>query len=291
MSEYWKSTPRYWCKFCEVFVRDTGIERRNHEASGKHQGAIQRSLRQVHKIKQNQERDQQRAKNELNRLNNLVGTDAVVKKTADPVRAPAQRINVPRVPGPAPAVGDAASQRRAVAEQWSAMGIALPKELQEEATGTGAWQTVSERVVRTKQSPETTDDTTPAPLIRGVHKRKMEDDGEDDNINGEHLQHNARKAWGSKFKSYGDSNATTSQDADEDLNILLSGVGKSTDVKSESAATTMTTANASEDMVSQAVKVEHTPTTADDLDVKQEDDGSAVTAPPVVTFKKRKWKR
>ena len=49
MSEYWKSTPKYWCKHCGIYVRDTKLERTNHEATGKHQGALKRFLRDLHR--------------------------------------------------------------------------------------------------------------------------------------------------------------------------------------------------------------------------------------------------
>ncbi|EEH40778.2 U1 zinc finger domain-containing protein [Paracoccidioides lutzii Pb01] len=45
MAEYWKSTPKYWCKHCKIYVRDTSFERTQHEATGKHQGNLTRFLR------------------------------------------------------------------------------------------------------------------------------------------------------------------------------------------------------------------------------------------------------
>src|ERR1700712_2474938 len=72
MSEYWKSTPSYWCKFCAIYVRDSGLERKNHEASAKHQNSIQRNLRELQKGKQREDRDKQRAVDEVARLNGLV---------------------------------------------------------------------------------------------------------------------------------------------------------------------------------------------------------------------------
>ena len=36
MSEYWKSTGKYWCKYCSVFVTDNKICRKKHEESDKH---------------------------------------------------------------------------------------------------------------------------------------------------------------------------------------------------------------------------------------------------------------
>src|ERR1700743_2697962 len=105
MSEYWKSTvsphilptyqafkprtnvysfqqPKYWCKFCKVYVRDTKLERSQHEATGRHQGAIQKSLRDLHKGQEREQREAQRAKDEVARLNGMVGGSAASKSSS-----------------------------------------------------------------------------------------------------------------------------------------------------------------------------------------------------------------
>ncbi|PHH60763.1 hypothetical protein CDD82_2238 [Ophiocordyceps australis] len=75
MSEYWKSTPKYWCKHCSCYVRDTKLERQNHEATARHQGAIKRSLRELHRTHEREERDKERARREIARLNGVVSKD------------------------------------------------------------------------------------------------------------------------------------------------------------------------------------------------------------------------
>ena len=72
MSEYWKSTPKYWCKHCSTFVRDTKLERANHDATAKHQNAVNRALRDLHRNHEREERDKERAKREVDRLNGVV---------------------------------------------------------------------------------------------------------------------------------------------------------------------------------------------------------------------------
>lgn len=71
MSEYWKSAPKYWCKHCKTYVRDTKLERQNHESTGKHQGAIKRFLRDLHRGHEREDREKQRAKDEVARLNSV----------------------------------------------------------------------------------------------------------------------------------------------------------------------------------------------------------------------------
>jgi hypothetical protein len=64
--------PKYWCKFCVTFVKDTKFERQQHEATGRHQGNIQRSLRGLHREQETEQRNKARAQAEVARLNGLV---------------------------------------------------------------------------------------------------------------------------------------------------------------------------------------------------------------------------
>ena len=68
--------PKYWCKYCEVYVKDTKFERAQHEATGRHQGNIQRSLKTLHRKQENEQRDKARAQAEVARLNGLVGSSS-----------------------------------------------------------------------------------------------------------------------------------------------------------------------------------------------------------------------
>ncbi|KAJ4301833.1 hypothetical protein N0V90_003929 [Kalmusia sp. IMI 367209] len=72
MAEYWKSTPKYWCKFCRDYIKDTKFERQQHEATGRHQSNIQRSLKGLHREQAATERQKQRAKDEVARLNGRI---------------------------------------------------------------------------------------------------------------------------------------------------------------------------------------------------------------------------
>ncbi|RMZ78709.1 hypothetical protein DV737_g3753, partial [Chaetothyriales sp. CBS 132003] len=64
MSEYWKSTPKYWCKHCSTYVRDTPFERRQHESTAKHQNSLKRFLRDIQNSHERGERDKEKAKAE-----------------------------------------------------------------------------------------------------------------------------------------------------------------------------------------------------------------------------------
>ena len=280
MASQWKSTPSYWCKFCAQYVRETPIERKKHETSGRHQGNIQRSLRELQKNKSREDRDNQRAKDEVARLNGLVSGDRKVPPKATGIKH-GDSSNATR-PGPIPS---AAVQRKAHAEQLLALGVPLPEELQREITGVGTWQTVSERIVPTEDA-----QTSNVPGIKsegqdggsnmskGVHKRRAEGDEEVQ----EAVKLATKKAWGSTFKSY-----PATDVAGHDLDRLLSGVSGTHPRKVKYEEADEGEDKVKEEDVEEKVLVETTPNDADRVPLKPEDNAE----PPPVVFKKRKVKR
>jgi hypothetical protein len=296
MSEYWKSTPSYWCKFCETYVRDTPGERRNHESTGKHQNNIQRSLRDLHKKQEREQRDQQRAKDEVARLNGLVGgKDDQAAGTKSGI---AGVKNLGKSSAPEPPKMSAAAQRKAHAEQLVALGVELPEELKREVTGVGWWQTLSSSVVESdRPSGRTLADikkeeedsaSASAPLSRGVHKRKAEDD--EDARDEEAAP--KRKIWGNTLKTYP---GNRTEVADEDLDALLSGVVKKPTQQTGSSTVDKGATGQAEVNVDSSSEVKSEPTAPTGISgevIKEEEPNeSAVTAPPPVVFKKRKAKR
>lgn len=304
MSEYWKSTPKYWCKFCETYVRDTGIERKNHEATAKHQGNIQRSLREVHKGQQRQQREQQRAKDEVARLNNLVGGKDAGSAALPPGSKPTSSS---RAPAFAPPQLSADAQRKAHAEQLVSLGVALPENLKREVTGVGGWQTVSEQVVPSEgdrlrdlvdvKSEREGEEHKGSGVNKEGNKRRADD--EDDELE-EQQDSRKRKTWGSRIKEYP---GTSGNDVGEDLDALISGIAKKkaafkaqeSNAGTEAMVATNGAARQTPDgplLDSQdTVKTEPYTDEPDNADVKQEENESAITAPPVVIFKKRKSKK
>ncbi|KAK3716378.1 hypothetical protein LTR37_006528 [Vermiconidia calcicola] len=264
MSAQWKSTPTHWCKFCALYVRDTPLERKNHDASGKHQNNIQRSLRELHRGKEREEREKQRAKDEVARVNGLVSGSG--GKSGGRIQG------VTSMNGGGGGAGlSKEAQRKAHAEQLLALGVKLPEQLEREVTGAGGWQTVSERVVEDAVKQE---EDSKEGIIHGVHKRKVEEDEE-----GQEAERKARrKAWGSSIKTF-----PGAEDGEEDLEALLSGV-RAKEVKKE------------EDEVKKEESAEDGDALAavPDIDaaiVKKEDgNGDGEVMAPVV-FKKRKAKR
>lgn len=288
MASHWKSTPTYWCKFCATYIRETPLERKNHEQSAKHQNNIQRSLRELHKTKEREDRDKQRAKDEVARLNGVVSGE----------RPRGQRGGTGaggRVTATGPVMSKEA-QRKAHAEQLAALGVKLPEELQREVSGVGEWQTVSTRVIQEdeeagggmsmadilkQEGVKKEEGDEKEGVVKGVHKRRAEDEEEE--------EEEGRKtgAWGSRMKVY--PGKDDEGDEGEDLDALLSGVGSKKrapvvkeDIKEEEGGELKAEdrVNDKGTTVTEGVKQENA-----------EASESAIDAPPVPVFKKRKTKK
>ena len=285
MAEYWKSTPKYWCKFCATYVRDTTLEKKQHDATPRHQNNIQKSLRELHKTRERDERDKQRAKDEVTRLNGIIGSASAASGSS----APGSKLKQ-SAPAPLPATKTATvEQRRRQMEQLAAMGIAVPEEHRLDKPTTSGWTTVSERLVYNKVEEnikEEDDEKKEALGSHGVRKRKLDDDEDED----EPTTVKSKGNWGSTLKTYPGSKAQQ----DEDLDALLAGATArrppETTIKSEepSVSTEMPTLKSSES-VDEARPLSDIPDINEPAAaVKQED---AAAAEPAVVFKKRKAKR
>ncbi|KNE67383.1 hypothetical protein AMAG_11849 [Allomyces macrogynus ATCC 38327] len=44
MADYWRSKPKYWCKYCKIFVTDNKISRAHHESTGEHRRSMERFI-------------------------------------------------------------------------------------------------------------------------------------------------------------------------------------------------------------------------------------------------------
>ncbi|GAB7348448.1 hypothetical protein MBLNU459_g6865t1 [Dothideomycetes sp. NU459] len=281
MSEYWKSTPKYWCKFCKTFIRDTALEKKNHEATPKHQSSIQRSLRELHKGTERDAREKQRAKDEVARLNGIV--QAKSGPSASSAGLPALGYSAPPASAPRQSTAD---ERKRNIEQLAAMGVAVPEEYRKDMSIASEWSTVSvtpvyhQKAKREEDESDGDDESKPAVGSFGVRKRKLDEDDEE-----LEAAASARKSWGSKFKSYPGAKGT---DGDEDLDALLSGaIIKKPKAEEDQAKDTPSTLK-KEESADAAVPLAAVP----DVDephatVKEEVD---VAAAPIV-FKKRKGKR
>ncbi|KAJ4414075.1 hypothetical protein N0V82_008149 [Gnomoniopsis sp. IMI 355080] len=205
MSEHWKSTPKYYCKHCLTYVRDTKLERANHEATGKHQGAVRRALTNLHRAANNEERERERAKREIDRLNGIV-TPRVGQHAggSSNTSGAGSNNNKPNK-----------EERTRQAEQLAALGVALPQEFRGELAMPGEWSVTSTTIVEDDNTKSTDgDEHASGAKARGVHKRERTE---------EQLEHEeAVKGLFKKPRRWG-RDARGLAEGSEDLDALLSG--------------------------------------------------------------------
>ncbi|OJJ94869.1 hypothetical protein ASPACDRAFT_48318 [Aspergillus aculeatus ATCC 16872] len=233
MAEYWKSAPKYWCKQCKIFIRDTPFEKAQHEATGKHQGNLKRFLRDIHRNNEQQQRESQRAKSEVERLRQTVAGLNDPSKGGDAAGAPWRQRETPK-PQERPV---SMEERKRQMAQLAEMGVAIPDEFRGEMALAGTWQTVSEKVIDSGEEGGST-----AGRSVGVRKRKLEGgnggagDADVDEEEAEAKREAERfvsKGWGSSVRRY-----PGAKENDTDLDALLASTReikrvKPSDVKAE----------------------------------------------------------
>jgi hypothetical protein len=142
MSEYWKSIPKYWCKHCKDFATDTPLGRKNHEATAKHQSALKRFLRDLHKDNERATAASENAKREVARLNALVGgggsssAAAPAPTVAKPEQKKGERWGVANRPL-------TAEEKKRQMKELEALGVAMPEEFRGDLALPGDWTVVS----------------------------------------------------------------------------------------------------------------------------------------------------
>ncbi|KAL1859784.1 hypothetical protein Daus18300_009374 [Diaporthe australafricana] len=216
MAEYWKSTPKYWCKHCSIYVRDTKLERQNHDATAKHQGAVKRALRDLHRGHEREEKEKERAKREIERLNGVVSSDG----SASTSTANAASSSRPRPGAGAGGAGAGGggrggslseTERKRQAEQLASLGVSLPDEFRKDLAMAGDWQVTSTTIVTDTPAGE----NIPG-VAHGVHKRERTEE--------EVEEEKAIKGLFKKPRRWGRDSRTAAGDGDSaDLDALLSG--------------------------------------------------------------------
>lgn len=288
MSEYWKSTPRYWCKYCAVYVRDTKIERTNHESTGKHQGAVKRSLRDLHRSHDRDERDKERAKREIDRLNGVVSSGSPYSPGGVGSSSSHRPAPGPSGPAPPPVTSEASLKRQR--EQLAELGVAVPSGFRPEMAMPGEWTVTNTRVIETR--PRGGDDEAKVEArASGVRKREENEE--------EKEQEEAMRGLFKKPKRWGrlDSKAML-EDQEAELDALLSGslVKKqpaATDegaVKREGVKEEDNTGDGADVKLEPAVKEEEPDTAAGGITETAATSEDADLTVGAVVFKKRKPK-
>jgi hypothetical protein len=193
--------PKYWCKHCSTYVKDTAFERKQHESTAKHQNNLKRFLRDIQNNHERSERDKLRAKAEVDRLKGTFGSSS-----SEPTNTPnsVAQPDPPTSRKSAPVLQSAADQKRQWA-QLADLGIKVPEKARSEMAMAGDWAVISNQA--------TTEEKREPPLSVGVKKRKFEGQEEEEEA-GEGIV--AKRGWGATTKRFpGHDNA--------DLDDLLSG--------------------------------------------------------------------
>ncbi|KAK4214162.1 hypothetical protein QBC37DRAFT_284476 [Rhypophila decipiens] len=215
MSEYWKSTPKYWCKHCAVFVRDTKLERANHEATGKHQGAIKRALRDLHRGAEREEREKERAKREVERLNGVVsgagGASSAGSSSAPGIGSRFGGAKTQTTTQTQTKVTEEERQRQL--EQLAELGVAIPDELRGSMAMAGEWTVTSTRVVEDRDEENESDKR--AVGVKRKQEMTEEQRETEEALNGLFKAKKPRR-WGVDSKVAG-------VEEDKELEMLLSG--------------------------------------------------------------------
>lgn len=287
MSEYWKSTPNYWCKNCRVYVRDTPFEKRNHEATLTHQNAVKRALRDIHRGHERDEKEKERARAEVERL------DRLVSGSKGPASGGAGRVGGVGSAGGPRLDRDGEGERKKRLEELAGLGVALPTEVRGDMAMPGEWTVTATKVIEEKGEEE----EVRAKAV-GVRKREVSEAEreEEEAVRGLFKR---RKGWGREARGM-------PPEKDAELEELLSGgIGvKSEGVKSEEVGSG--DVKVEEEVEKVEVKTEEGVKEEDEAAepaVKKEEDDepglagadaaakeAAESAPPAPVFKKRKAK-
>jgi hypothetical protein len=252
-------------------VKDTKFERAQHEATGRHQGNIQRSLKGLHREQENEKRNQARAQAEVARLNGIVPSSSTPSVTTGVGGKPTYK----KEPEKKATVDD----RKRQWEQLAAMGVALPAAARGDLAIAGEWKTVKEEVVG-----EVTEDGEfkATSLNKGVRKRQLDEDEEEQKAAGELIT--KRKGWGHTYKSFPGSKGGD----DDDIESLLGKKKPQPEVKKEEqedGVKAEVDENNDEKKLQDIPTAEEAEAKAAEPFVKKEEGAPAA---PAVVFKKRK---
>ncbi|EGO54460.1 hypothetical protein NEUTE1DRAFT_131983 [Neurospora tetrasperma FGSC 2508] len=278
MAEYWKSTPKYWCKHCSVFVRDTPLERRNHESTAKHQGAIKRSLRDLHRSADQQEREKERARREVERLNGVVsGSGSTTPRASGSGSGSAGQKGGHKPGGGAGGVGPTGANAAAVGlsdaerqrqlEQLAELGVNIPTELRGSMALAGDWEVTNVRVVNDDADGAAAGQNAGAGgagvIPVGAEGRAVGVKRERERTEEEKEQEEAIKGLFKRPKKWGVGSKVAKMEEDKELEELLSG---GIPLRKEEKGTIKTE-------VEQDVKKEDGNEKDGEVNVKKEEDG------------------
>jgi ribosomal protein L27 len=253
-----------------VFVKDTKFERQQHEATGRHQGGIRRSLKDLHRDQEIEARKKSQAQAEIARLNGLVPSASASPTVATGLG------DKPTFKKREPEKKATVEDRKKQWEQLAAMGVALPEEARSDMGMAGDWKVVAKQVVG---EVDANGDFKEKQLNKGVHKRKLDEHEEESAAAGEIIT--KRKGWGHTYKTF-----PGSKGGDDDIESLFAT--KKPEVKVEESQVKAEDPVKDEEETAALHDIptaEEAEAKAAEATIKKEEDAPAA---PAVVFKKRK---
>lgn len=154
-------------------------------------------MRDLHRGHEKDQREKDRAKDEVARLNGIVsgsgeaGSSSQSSTLVSSIRNPQAT----------------AAQRKQQLAQLAELGVSVPDEFRSDLALAGEWQVTAERII------EEGDDKKPDALALGVRKREAEDDDEE-------AKEARKRRWGTAIRTY------PTENNDDDLDALLGSTGK-----------------------------------------------------------------
>lgn len=185
------------------------MKKTEHDATPKHQGNLKRFLRDLHRGHEKDEKDKERAKAEVARLNGMGVGEGASSSSSGHGRGPA-----PSIPKPQATAADRKRQLAQLAE----MGIDIPSEFRPDMALAGGWEVVSQRIIEDGDG-----EKKPDAIALGVRKRQVEEEDEE-------AVEAKKKRYGSRYRTH-----PIEQDQG-DLDALLNNItrkGKEPALKSE----------------------------------------------------------
>ncbi|KAJ3374876.1 hypothetical protein GGF31_005598 [Allomyces arbusculus] len=178
MADYWRSKPKYWCKYCKIFVTDNKISRTHHESTGEHRRSMERFIAALAEADKEKKREEAAARDLVAKIEQDAvaafaqdlerqGTDAA---TVEALLAAASARSVPAhsarkkprastAPAPDPSAADDEPQRDPTVGQ------------------AGAWEVVEEVVIPPPRANDEDEDVKPKMDEEDV-KPNVEEEGE-----------------------------------------------------------------------------------------------------------------
>lgn len=179
-----------------MFVVDTPVSKKNHDASPKHQGNLKRFLRDLHRANEREQTAAESAKREVARLNTLVGGPGSSSSGGPSSSFTGPSSLYKQVPQ---ATNE--EERKRQLKELEALGVALPDEVRRELAMVGDWETTSVEARRAGERKMTEKEMVQVELAK-QQKRKFEEEEKERKWNAMDEDERAMRGFSIQTKTY-----------------------------------------------------------------------------------------